>query len=164
MFKHLNSSTFQRVCLNDLNLLLAFERCNLTDSIGLLAEFGELGQDGVGLVLRDDEDHADAVIKRPVEFVVNESAGVAQKLVLNGNEVVVAGIFAMTLIDQVPLSINIYRPYENRDTIERLMAEQRRFVGQLLKRNQTLQSDVTPNRAKRPVPIETPGPPQAKPR
>jgi hypothetical protein len=66
-------------------------------------------------------------------------AGVAQKLALDGQAVVILGIFSMTLINDVPLSVNLYQPLEDEATIERLVAEQRRFIRQLIERNRHLQ-------------------------
>jgi hypothetical protein len=69
-------------------------------------------------------------------------AGIAQRLEYDGRTFVMLGIFSMTLINDVPLSVNLYRPLKNKQTVARLISEQRRFLQQLLERNRNLQGRI----------------------
>jgi hypothetical protein len=52
----------------------------------------------------------------------------------------------------VPLSINLYRPFENKQTVAVLISEQQRFVRQLLERNRNLQGRIGAPALPRPDP------------
>lgn len=73
-------------------------------------------------------------------------AGVAQKLAFEGRVMVILGIFSMTLVNDVPLSVNLYQPMEDRAMIDQLIARQRSFVRRLLDRNRSL-GDEAPHPA-----------------
>jgi hypothetical protein len=64
--------------------------------------------------------------------------GIAQRLEYEGRSFVLLGIFSMTLIKDVPLSVNLYRPLKDQQTVARLISEQRRFLQLLLARNRNL--------------------------
>jgi hypothetical protein len=66
-------------------------------------------------------------------------AGIARKLEFEGRARVVLGIYSMTLVNAVPLSVNLFQPLEDDKNIERLIAHQRRFLKQLLERNRNVQ-------------------------
>ena len=51
-------------------------------------------------------------------------AAVAQKLAHEGQAMVVLGIFSMTLVNDVPLSVNLYQPMDDATTIEQLIADE----------------------------------------
>jgi hypothetical protein len=78
--------------------------------------------------------------------------GIVQKLEYDGRAVALLGIFSMTLVNEVPLSINLYRPLENKETIAGLISEQQRFVRQLLVRNRNLQGRIGTPAPPRPDP------------
>jgi hypothetical protein len=61
--------------------------------------------------------------------------GIAQRLEYEGRSFILLGIFSMTLIKDVPLSVNLYRPLQDQQTVARLISAQRRFLQQLLERN-----------------------------
>lgn len=65
-------------------------------------------------------------------------AGIARKLEFEGRAMVVLGVFSMTLVNAVPLSINLYEPVEDEGTVERMIAQQRRFLERLLERNRSI--------------------------
>jgi len=69
-------------------------------------------------------------------------AGIAQRLEYDGRTFVMLGIYSLTLVNDVPLSINLYRPLKNKQTAARLISEQRRFLRQLLERNRNLQGRI----------------------
>ncbi len=67
-------------------------------------------------------------------------AAIAQKMGLGQTEVVMAGVFAMTLVKDVPISVNLYRPYDGGATIDTLAREQRDFIEDLMKKNDSLET------------------------
>ena len=67
-------------------------------------------------------------------------AAIAQKMGLGETEVVIAGVFAMTLMKDVPISVNLYRPYQGGTTIDKLEGEQRQFIEDLMKKNDNLET------------------------
>ena len=70
-------------------------------------------------------------------------AGIARKLEFEGRAMVILGVYSMTLVNAVPLSVNLFQPVEDDKTIERLIAHQRRFLKQLLERNRNVQDGTT---------------------
>ncbi len=73
-------------------------------------------------------------------------AAIAQKMGLGQTEIVMAGVFAMTLVKDVPISVNLYRPYDGGATIDTLAREQRNFIEHLMKKNDSFET----RREKRP--------------
>jgi hypothetical protein len=67
-------------------------------------------------------------------------AGMAELLERGGTRLVMAGVVSMTLLNQVAVSVNLYRPYRDPASVETLLAEQKRLVQELLRRNGTLES------------------------
>lgn len=76
-------------------------------------------------------------------------AGIARKLEFEGRAMVMLGIYSMTLVNAVPLSVNLFQPVDNGKAIENLIADQRRFLERLLERNRSVQGGTaTPSPAK----------------
>ncbi len=71
-------------------------------------------------------------------------AGMAEHLASNDGNRVIAGIVAMTLVNQVPVSVNLYRTYEGPESIDALLVEQRQFLRTLTAGNETLDSQRHP--------------------
>lgn len=71
-------------------------------------------------------------------------AGMAELLAGNGGNRVIAGVVAMTLINEVPVSVNLYRTYEGPESIEALLVEQRQIVQSLMAGNKTVDSRTRP--------------------
>jgi len=67
-------------------------------------------------------------------------AGMAELLERGGGRLVMAGVVSMTLVNHVAVSVNLYRPYRDPASVEALLAEQKRFVRELLRRNVAQQS------------------------
>jgi hypothetical protein len=67
-------------------------------------------------------------------------AGMAELLERGGGRLVMAGVVSMTLVNQVAVSVNLYRPYDDPASVETLLAEQKRLMEELLRRNATLES------------------------
>ena len=65
-------------------------------------------------------------------------AGIARKLEFEGRAMVMLGVFSMTLVNAVPLSINLYEPVEDEGSVGRLIAQHRRFLERLFERNRTI--------------------------
>ncbi len=70
-------------------------------------------------------------------------AGIARKLEFEGQAMVMLGIYSMTLVNAVPISVNLFQPVEDGTTIENLITHQRRFLERLLERNRSVQGGTT---------------------
>ena len=55
-----------------------------------------------------------------------------------------AGVFAMTLMKEIPISVNLYRPYRDLATIKLLAGEQQRFLESLLMHNDNQETRRAP--------------------
>ena len=66
-------------------------------------------------------------------------AGMAELLAGSDGNRVIAGVVAMTLINEVPISVNLYRTYEGPESIEALLIEQRQFLQGLMAGNKTVE-------------------------
>lgn len=71
-------------------------------------------------------------------------AGMAELMAGNEGARVIAGIVAMTLINEVPVSVNLYRTYEGPESIDALLVEQQKFLRELMAGNETLESRQKP--------------------
>ena len=74
-------------------------------------------------------------------------AGMAELLEQDGRELVMAGVVAISLANQVPLSVNLYRPYRDQASVQGLLAEQKRLMRDLLRHNGPQESSRMPSKA-----------------
>lgn len=72
-------------------------------------------------------------------------AGMAELLASTEGNRVIAGIVAMTLVNEVPVSVNLYRTYEGPESIDALLVEQQQFLRDLMAGNGTLESRQLPS-------------------
>jgi hypothetical protein len=71
-------------------------------------------------------------------------AGMLEKIAFEGEEFTVAAVISMTLVKDVPVSVNLYRPYEGDASIDLLLMEQQRFLRRLVQENEVLESRLAP--------------------
>lgn len=71
-------------------------------------------------------------------------AGMLEKVAFEGKAFTVAAVVSMTLVHGVPLSVNLYRPYEGQESFDKLLEEQRRFMKALVQRNEQLEGRGQP--------------------
>lgn len=74
-------------------------------------------------------------------------AGMAEKIGFEGLEFTLAAVIAMTLVKDVPISVNLYRPHEGETSFERLLMEQQRFLNSLVAKNEQLEGRLAPKPA-----------------
>jgi len=71
-------------------------------------------------------------------------AGMLEKIAFEGEEFTVAAVISMTLVKDVPVSINLYRPYEGDASLDLLLMEQQRFLRRLVQENEVLEGRLAP--------------------
>jgi hypothetical protein len=71
-------------------------------------------------------------------------AGMLEKIAFEGEEFTVAAVISMTLVKDVPVSVNLYRPYEGDASIDLLLMEQQRFLRRLVQENEVLEGRLAP--------------------
>ncbi len=74
-------------------------------------------------------------------------AGMAEKIGYDGLEFTLAVVIAMTLVKDVPISVNLYRPHEGETSFEHLLMDQQRFLHNLVGRNEQLEGRLAPRPA-----------------
>ena len=74
-------------------------------------------------------------------------AGMAEKISFGGGEFTVAAIIAMTMIKDVPISVNLYRPYAGDDSFGQLLMEQQPYLRSLVGQNEQLEGRLAPTPA-----------------
>lgn len=71
-------------------------------------------------------------------------AGMLEKIAFEGEVATVAAVVSVTLLKDVPISVNLYRTYQDETSFDLLMEEQRSYMERLSRLNEQLEGTVPP--------------------
>jgi hypothetical protein len=71
-------------------------------------------------------------------------AGMLEKVTFDGEVATVAAVVSVTLLKDVPISVNLYRSYEDEASFDVLLEEQRSYMERLMRLNEQLEGSTAP--------------------